>query len=134
MSIPVTVQHTGALNGSPPSGSLAGTQSLAELMRTDFSATFGSSKGARPSIIGATFAGTPFTFPFETITKVKMFALRVLSGSLKVRISTPNGGAQQIFPVSNFFLFYNPNTGDHATAIDAEGTADVEYVMAGDTT
>lgn len=126
--------HTGALSGSPTSGSLAGTQSLQELLRTDFSAAFGSAKSARPSIIGATFLGTPFVFPFETITKVRMFAIRVLSGSLKVRISTPNGGAQQIFPVSNFFMFFNPAEGSHATAIDAEGTADVEYVMSGDAT
>lgn len=101
-------------------------------MNTNFFATFSSQKSARPSIVGATFAGTPFVFPLESITKVRMLAIRVLSGSLKVRCTSVNGGAQQIVPVSNLLLLYNPAAGDEFTVIDAEGTADFEYVLGGD--
>lgn len=132
MSVPVTLAHQGVLNGTPSNGSLAGGQSLTGLLRTDFSATFPSSKSGRPCITGATFAGTPFVFPLEGITKVRIFALRIISGSLLVRFSSPNGGATQIIPVSNFLLIYNPVSGDEFTVIDAEGTANVEYVLAGD--
>lgn len=131
MAVPVNVQHTGTISGSPPAGSLAGTQSLQEIMNTNFFATFASAKSARPSIVGATFAGTPFVFQFETIVKVRMLALRVLSGSLKLRVTSP-AGAQQIIPVSGFIMLYNPAAGAEFTVIDAEGTADIEYVLGGD--
>lgn len=132
MSVPVQIVNSGVLNGSPPNGSLTGGQSLTGLMRTDFAATFGSSKSARPCIVGATFAGTPFVFALEGITKVRMFTIRIISGSLLLRFSSPNGGAQQVIPCSNFLQIYNPNNNDEFTVIDAEGTANVEYVLAGD--
>lgn len=129
MSIPNTVQHTGVVRGSPPSGGALGVQSLQEMMRTDFQGTYSFSKSSRNSI--NTTIGAPYSFPFESITNVQLFVLRVLSGSLVVRTTSTNGGATQAIPTSGLLILQNTSVGDYFSAIDAYGTADIEYVLAG---
>lgn len=131
MAIPATVSHIGTLSGSPAQGSI-GSPSLQEIINTSFSGTYGSSKSARPSIVGAT-DGVPFVLPFETITKVRVLVIQVRSGSIKVKC-TSAAGALQALLVSSFLLVHAPNPGDEITAIQLVGTADIEYFIAGDTT
>ena len=106
--------------------------SLTEILNTAFTASYGSMKGARPSIINAT-AGTPFVVPFETIAKVRLLCLRVRSGHIELSLTTALGALQR-FPVSDLFMTHNPYPGDEITAIQIVGTGDVEYVLSGDVT
>lgn len=129
MASPSLVTHTGAVNGSPAQSS-AQSPSLTELLNTSFQGTFGSSKGARPTINGATDL-VPFVVAFETITKVRMIFMRVRGGTLTVKLTSAKG-ADQAFPVSDTFVWYSPNAGDEVTAIKLVGTADLEYIICGD--
>lgn len=99
-------------------------------MNTSFNATYGSSKSARPSIIGATDL-VPFVIPLETIVKVRMVAFRVRGASLKFLV-TSAAGVDQAIKCSDLWLAHMPNAGDEWTAIKVVGTADLEYVLAGD--
>lgn len=101
-------------------------------MNTSFSGTFGSSKSARPSIIGATEL-SPFVVPFETITKVRCFAISVVSGSMELLL-TSAFGTDQKFSVSGLWLWFSQQPGTELTAIKLAGTADVQYFLAGDVT
>lgn len=129
MAIPATIVHNGSLSGSPaPSGS---GLTLQEIFNTSFVATFGSSKSARPSIVGATDA-VPFVIPFETITKVRAIALKTPDRTtIKVKI-TSAVGTDQVFNVSGIWLWTGLNSGDEITAIKLIGSADTEYLIAGD--
>jgi hypothetical protein len=103
---------------------------LQELLSTSFTATYGSSKGARPAIVGAT-DGSPFVLPLETITKVRLIAMRVRGGTLKIKMTSAVGTLQSV-NVSDLFLWHAPNSGDEITVIQLVGTADAEYIIAGD--
>jgi hypothetical protein len=129
VALPVLISHTGSINGSPAQSSQI-SPSLQEILNTSFSATYGSSKGSRPSIIGATDLA-PFVIPLETIVKVRLMAFRVRGGSLKFKF-TSAAGADQALLISDFFLWHAPNAGDEVTAIKAVGTADLEYILSGD--
>lgn len=129
MAFPSTVAHQGALQGAPTASSV-GTPSLTEILNTSFSNTYGSSKAARPGIVGAT-VGSPYVIPFETITKVRMFAFRVRGGSLEFRLTSAKG-VDQALACSDIWLWHSPFAGDEITAIKVIGTADLEYVIAGD--
>lgn len=129
MAIPAIVSHTGYLNGSPAQGSV-GSPSLIELLNTSFSGTYGSSKSARPNVINATDL-VPYAIPFETITKVRVFALKVRSGSITVKM-TSSAGVNQALNISDILLMHLPNAGSELTAINLVGTADLEYSIAGD--
>jgi len=127
--VPAIISHQGVLSGSPSASSSGLT--LQEIFNTSFMATFGSSKGARPGIIAATDA-VPYTIPLETITKVKCIALRTPNGSTIKMVITSAVGTNQAFNVSGLFLWTGMNSGDEITAIKLVGTADIEYVIAGD--
>lgn len=101
-----------------------------ELLNTSFTGTYGSSKSARPTINGAT-DGAPFILPFETITKVRVIVMRVRGGTIRLKL-TSAAGTDQVIPVSELLVWTSPNAGDEVTAIKIVGTADVEYILAGD--
>lgn len=129
MAIPALITHTGMLNGSPAAS--AGTPCLQEILNTSFSATYQSSKSGRPGIVNATDL-SPFVIPFETIVKVRAMAIKVVGGgSVRVKVSTAFG-TDQVIPVSGILLWHCPNAGDEITSIKLIGTADIEYVIAGD--
>lgn len=125
------MQHTGSINGSPAQSSIS-SPSLTELLNTSFTGTYGSSKGARPTINGATDLA-PFVIALETITKVRVIVMRVRGGSLVVKL-TSAAGTDQAFPVSELFMLSTPSAGSEVTSIKCVGTADLEYVIAGDVT
>lgn len=127
MAVPATITHNGALSGSPGSGSVL---SIQEIANTSFTATYGGSKSARISVIGAT-DGAPYVVPFETLTKVRALLVRARGSTIKVRVTSAVGTDQSI-NVSELFLWHAPNSGDELTAIKFVGTADLEYFLAGD--
>ena len=130
MALPVTVAHTGSLGGSPSTGSI-GAPSLQEILNTSWSATYGSSKSGRPSIINAT-DGSPFELDLETITKVRVLVINVKAGSLVIKVTSAHGTEQE-FGISNGnLILHMPAAGDELTAIEFVGTADIEYFLAGD--
>lgn len=131
MALPAIISHTGSLSGSPAASS-AGIPSLQEILNTTFTGTYGSSKGGRPAIVGAT-DGSPFVLSLETITKVRVIVMRVRGGSLKLKLTSAAGSLQSIL-CSDLFLWHAPNSGDEITGIQLVGTADLEYVLAGDVT
>lgn len=126
MAVPAIITHTGSLSGTPSSGTEP--LSLQELMNTSFSGTYQSSKSARPSINSTD--GSPFSIPFETITKVRFFAIRARS-TIKMLLTSP-AGTDQITRISGLYIWQSPVDGDQLTAIKLVGNADVEYILAGD--
>lgn len=129
MAIPAIIVHNGALAGSPSTGGDA--LALQEILNTSFQGTYGSSKSARPGIVNATDLA-PYTIPLETITKVRMIAIRLQAGAtIKVRL-TSAVGTDQSFNVSGLFLWQGQNAGDEVTAIKLVGNADLVYAIAGD--
>jgi hypothetical protein len=129
MALPSIIQHDGALTGSSAPGGPAGE--LMELLRTTFSATYGMSKGARPSIINATDLA-PYVIPLETIVRVRLIGIRTRGAPITVKL-TSAAGTLQVFPVSDLLLLHNPAAGSEVTVVQIVGTADVVYCIAGDT-
>jgi len=129
MSFPASFQHTGSLNGSP-SNSGSAVPSLQEILCTTFQATYSGRKSGAPTIVGAT-DGAPFVLNFETLTKVRLFGVRISGGSLKIKMTSAGGTLQSVM-CSDLFLLHSPNTGDEITAINLVGTANIEYLIAGD--
>lgn len=112
---------------SPPGG-----PSLQEVASLAISASYGSSKSARPSIVNATMV-SPYAIPLDTITKVRLLFVRVVSGnSIKLLLTSPSGGADQVVPVSDQALLHCPNPGDEFTAVKIVGSADLNVFLAGD--
>lgn len=105
---------------------------MMDVFSTAFVGTFGGSKGARPSVVGAT-DGAPFLFAFETITRVRAFAVKARGGGGKLKLTSALG-TLQILPLGSdaMLLWFDPTPGDELTAIAFVGTADLEYVIAGD--
>lgn len=132
MALPATISHTGSLSGSPASGSI-GAPSLQEILNTSWSGTYGSSKSGRPGIVNATDL-LPFTICLETITKVRVLIINVKAGTMKVLV-TSAAGIDQAFSISNGnLIMHMPAAGDELTSVKLVGTADIEYVLAGDVT
>jgi len=131
MGQPCIVAHTGALNGSPSSGPLSGP-SLVELLNTSFTETYNARGSGAPTVVGATDMA-PFVLDLAnfTITKVRMFALKVNAGTIVVKVTSAKGTDQAV-PVSKLWLWDAPFAGDEITAIKFVGTADLEFVIAGD--
>lgn len=129
MPLPAIIGHTGSVSGTPAQAT-SGVPSLQEILNTSFTSTFASSKSARPAIVGATDA-SPFVLALETITKVRFMAMRVRGGTLKV-VVTSAAGTDQAFNLSDVLVWHSPNSGDELTAVKLVGTADLEYVLAGD--
>lgn len=128
MATPVTVSHSGALRASPA----ASPSTLMEIVQTSFEATYQGSKSSHPTISGAT-DGSPFVVGLDGVAKVRVFALRVNSGSLKVKVTSAVGTDQAINVGSNgLMLWHSPYVGDEVTAIKLVGTGDCDIVLAGD--
>jgi hypothetical protein len=126
-----TLWHSGALTGQPV-GSPCGP-TLSDTMRTDFQGIYGASKSSRIAVVAATDIA-PYTVTLDTIAKVRLLALRVVNGaSIKV-LFTSASGSDQAIKVSSLMLWHSPNAGDELTAIKLVGTADIEIMIAGDTT
>lgn len=128
MATPVTVSHTGALRASPA----ASPSTLMEVLLTSFEATYQGSKSSHPTVNGATDLA-PFVVGLDGVVKVRVFAIRVNSGSLKVKVTSAVGTDQAINVGSNgLLLWHSPYISDELTAIKLVGTADCDIVLAGD--
>lgn len=95
----------------------------------DFCGLYGQSDEASVHVIGT--VPSPYVVPLKSILRVRMFALKILSGGPVVLLLTSAAGVDQQVPVSSQILFNNP-TGDAFTNIEIVGDADVEYMLAGD--
>lgn len=88
------------------------------------------SKSARIQVDATDLA--PFQVPLEGISGVRLLLVRSTGGaSLKVRATSTNGGAAQVWPVSDVLAAHLPGTGDELTALSISGTGEVEYLIAG---
>ena len=63
---------------------------------------------------------------------VRFCAIRVLSGTLVIRYSTPTA-SDQLVPVSDMWVVSNPAAGSEITRLAAQGQANIEIVISGDT-
>lgn len=68
--------------------------------------------------------------PFGTVAAAAFLALRVTSGSVLLKITTP-AGTDQTVRVSDLLLLSVPTAGDEITGITITGTAEIEYILAG---
>lgn len=128
------VRVTGVATVDPASSALFTPSSLSQFLSLNLEVTYGSAKGMERSTAGT--VGSPDTLPFEGITKARFLAIRALSGvTIQVWITTALGIAK--IPVSDELVWHAPNPGDEATLIQlalAGGSADFQYVLAGDVT
>lgn len=67
-----------------------------------------------------------------SISAVRGLALRVQNGILTVRVTTP-AGADQVFTVSDVLVLHCPVKGSELTKLAAQGSANVELLISGDT-
>lgn len=74
----------------------------------------------------------PLAIPLEGVAAVRLLAFRSDGTSLKLRMSSTNGGADQVIPLSGLVVLQLPGAGDAATALSLSGTGTVEYLLAGD--
>ena len=125
-----TIWHSGAVTRQPVS-SFPGGPSLADMLNTSFQGTYGATKSAALSIVGATL-GSPFVLDMDSVVKARFLGIRVLNGpSIQLLITSPSGTDQAI-KTSSLLLWHSPNSGDELTAIKLVGTADIEILIAGD--
>lgn len=128
MAQPVTLTHEGALVSAPASS----PSSLLDRLITSFEFTYQVARTGHPTIIGATDMA-PFVIGFEGMTAVRVFGLRVNSGDLKVLVTSASGTDQALnVGGQGVLLWSSPYSGDQLTAIKMVGTADVDYLIAGD--
>jgi hypothetical protein len=66
-----------------------------------------------------------------SFSAIRFVAIKIISGSIVLRITTP-GGALQLITVSDEIIISNPNPGSEITALAAQGIANVEMTVAGD--
>jgi hypothetical protein len=130
MAIPVTITHRGSVSGAGSPG--APTTALQNFMSTAVTATLGGSKGGRPAIVGAT-VGAPFVFPLEGITRVRFLAVKARGGGGHLRLTSALG-TDQVVPLGSeaLHLWSSLAAGDELTAVKFVGSADLEYILAGD--
>ena len=131
MSQAATITHSGAASGSPTSSQCGPT--LSDTLRTDFQGTYGASKSSRIAVVAATDA-VPYVVSLDSIAKVRFLGLRVVNGSSIKALLTSPSGTDQALKTSSLLLWHSPNSGDEITAIKLVGTADIEIMIAGDTT
>jgi len=124
VGLPALVRSTGVVTVEPCSG-------ITSQLPLDFCESYAMSKTARPDIVLATDLA-PYVVPFETITKARVLVLRVWGGSITAKL-TSAAGIKQAFNVSKLLVWHSPNAGDELTALELVGTAEVEYLLAGDT-
>jgi hypothetical protein len=131
LSQAATIFHSGAVSGSPVNSPCGPT--LSDTLRTDFQGTYGASKSSRMVIVGATDA-VPYVVTLDSVVKIRFLALRVINGASIKALLTSASGSVQALKTSSLLLWHSPNSGDEITAIKLVGTADIELMIAGDTT
>lgn len=74
---------------------------------------------------------TPYVMKISPITAVRAVAIRLRTGTAIVLV-TSSVGADKAFPLSKLWVWRSTVAGSEITALKLLGTADVEYVVAGD--
>jgi len=126
MGQPVIVQVTGAATLAPAVS--MGGPTLFDTMQVTVNAAYGASKAGRPSINAPS---TPFVIPLEGVVKVRFFAFQTQM-PMKLLVTSPNGGVDQVIPCSDRFVIHAPGAGDEMTALKVVGVGDIAYMIAGD--
>lgn len=77
---------------------------------------------------------SPFVLHSAVVPSARIFALRVVTGTVKVKLTSAAGIDQslQVSGPEGFMMWMSPTAGDEITTIKLIGTADVEYLVAGD--
>lgn len=130
MSLSNAIKLVGSLTAGPPT-----TNSTSPTLTKALQLSFEQTRNA--CIANGRSIASPGTFvdllAGSGIVTVTVFAIVVSSGSLDVRVTTA-AGVDQITRVSNMWIWSSPNSGDGATALAVQGTADFELIVAGDPT
>lgn len=129
MGQPVLVQVTGAVTVAPVTQS-SGAPSLSDTLQIYVNASYGSGNSARLSVNSD--ISTPYVIPLQGITKVRFLAMKSDGRSMKLLVSSPNGGVDQVIPFSSDLVLHGPGAGDEFTSLKIAGIGDVSFVMAGD--
>jgi len=131
MGQPALVQVTGAVVVSPVTGSCyPGSPSLTDTLQIFTQAAYGAWKSGRPNVQNPNL-GSPYVIPLEGIAKVRFLAFRTQL-PMRLLLSSPNGGVDQVVPISDELVLHAPGAGDEMTAIKVVGAGDISYVIAGD--
>lgn len=126
MAIPFQLQVVGSVSAIPFPGGPAEGQSLQEFVNLgQITNPTQRSAGVR-SLISA----VDEPLDFGSVTAGTFLTLRVLSGSLSMKVTTPLA-TDQVIPCGGQVLLYTPNPGQQMTAIKLTGTADFQFVLAG---
>jgi len=128
MSQPSTIGINGAVVASP-ANTAQFAPSLQEMLSISCERTYSYKSGNSATVNN--LIGSPYVVPLGSVTKVRFLALRVIGAALQVLVTSASG-TDQTFKVSDLWLWHSPNEGDQLTAIKLVGTADIEYVLAGD--
>lgn len=123
---------TGALASGPASSSLFGGDSRDDFLSLDFQATYGASKAGTISINSTDMS--PKVFDLEGIVKGRVFALRVLSGTVVKVILTFAGIGDQTYLVDDELILHNENDVNAFSAVKLVGVGDLAYFVSGDVT
>ena len=127
MGQPTSIALSGALVASPVPGTCS--PSLHDRIDVSFTHSYTQRISGSPSVNATQDA--PFVLPFGGVAKGRALVLRVRGGSLRALITTPAGAAQAI-RISDLLVIHNPAEGDQLTAVSLIGTAEIEYLLAGD--
>ena len=130
MGQPVLLELSGAVTLSPVGSGCAGGPSLSDVMQLSICAGYGASASGRVPV--SADISSPDPIPLQGIVKVRFLSICSISGSpMKLVVSSPNGGANQVIPFTNF-LIQCPGNGNEMTALSLVGNGDVSYLIAGD--
>lgn len=75
--------------------------------------------------------GSPFEVAVGVMEKISLFAVKVHSGGPIFVLITTAAGVDQIIPVSESLILFNPTPGSEIVSVKLVGTAEVEYTVAG---
>ncbi len=126
MAIPFSLTITGSVTAVPYPGTPAPGQSLQSFMNLGMQ----SNPTQRSEGVRSLIAAVDVDLDFGSVTKATFLALKVLSGALSMKITTPLG-TDQIVPAGDQYLLSTPNPGQEMTAVKLSGTGDFQFILAG---
>lgn len=121
----------GLLKGQPQAGGPGQSQQTTDFP-LDLSKLYPREDSDTTSIASTDLS--PFVLHSSVVPSARIFALRVISGTVKVKLTSASGidQALQVSGPEGFMMWASATAGDELTTIKLIGTADVEYLVAGD--
>ncbi len=127
---PQLLQLRGAVTLSPVVSGPVGT-GVSDVAQLYIQQAYSGSKSGRPTVMSTD--GAPFVVPLEGIAGVRFLLINTNGITMKVKLTSVNGGADQVVAVSSLLIVEARNVGDEITAIKIVGQGSLSYLIAGDT-